>query len=700
MKKSIAILLFFVSFGVYLKTLCPTITFADSGELITASYLLAIPHSPGSPLYCLLGKLFTLLPLGSVAYRVNLMSAFFASLSVVLVYLIVLLIQRQTSSTKDYPLSFSSHIAPVVGSLCLAFSKSFWSYALVAEIYAFKAFFLLLLVFILFKWFHAHHRQPIASRYYLYLFALIYGLSLSNHISMILFLPAFGYFILMIDRRLLFDFKKVILLLLFFFVGLALYLYLPIRSLANPALDWGNPENLQNFIWLVTGRQYQHRLFTLPASQLLRQLRTYLINLKIEFTWLPIFLGIFGLGSLFRKRGLFFFLLFIYLIDLVFNLGQAAPPAPVHFFLSSFLIFSLWIGYGLSSILVYVKKSTVSYLLPVFLLLPLISWQIHYDKVDQSNNYAAYDWAGNVLGVVEEKGIIVDQLPFPFWYLQYVEKRRPDVTTIASSLFSHPFPWYLEKVQAEHPELDIVSPVQKAENYVRYADYIYPVDLQTITGLIRGYQGSPTMRLAWLLSTVITGYVVEHNIGQVPIYTTLTNPEIREGCYLISRGPIYRIRNQRPQLTVTDPRIQYKSPVDFSGDLYLLGYDLSSRIIRPGGLLYLTYYWTKIKKSSLNKFKVLLIFTDACGRFSLEKGLPKFYECHLLAHGFPLDYESDQIIRESYFSLVPSELPAGTYYLWLIVQDLEEGRLLEPEESGLLRQEGFVRIGSLEVVGK
>ncbi|MQY69884.1 MAG: DUF2723 domain-containing protein [Firmicutes bacterium] len=94
MRALIPFLLFLVSFGVYLKTLCPTVYIGDSGELIAAAYTLGIPHPPGYPLYCLLGKLFTLLPFGTIAYRVNLMSAFFASLTIVLIYLIVLEIQN------------------------------------------------------------------------------------------------------------------------------------------------------------------------------------------------------------------------------------------------------------------------------------------------------------------------------------------------------------------------------------------------------------------------------------------------------------------------------------------------------------------------------------------------------------------------------------------------------------------------------
>ena len=85
------------SFLVYLATLAPTITWRndgmDGGDLISAAYTLGIPHPTGYPTYVLLARLFSFLPWGDVAYRVNLMSAVFASLTVLLVYAIVLHLQ-------------------------------------------------------------------------------------------------------------------------------------------------------------------------------------------------------------------------------------------------------------------------------------------------------------------------------------------------------------------------------------------------------------------------------------------------------------------------------------------------------------------------------------------------------------------------------------------------------------------------------
>src|SRR4030067_941608 len=91
----LSLLVFGLTFFVYLITLAPTVTFWDCGELIDSSYTLGIPHPPGSPLYVLIGRLFSLLPFGDqVAFRINLASAFFASLTAVIGFLTVVKLSK------------------------------------------------------------------------------------------------------------------------------------------------------------------------------------------------------------------------------------------------------------------------------------------------------------------------------------------------------------------------------------------------------------------------------------------------------------------------------------------------------------------------------------------------------------------------------------------------------------------------------
>src|SRR3989338_11332969 len=134
-KKLSAVFIFLFTFIIYLLTLAPSITSEDSGDFINCAHKLTIAHPTGYPLYCFTGKLFTLLPIKTVAYRVNLMSAFFASLTSIFVFLII------TKLLKN-------NVIAIASALLFAFSNSIWSQAVIAEVYSLNIFFFSVLMYI------------------------------------------------------------------------------------------------------------------------------------------------------------------------------------------------------------------------------------------------------------------------------------------------------------------------------------------------------------------------------------------------------------------------------------------------------------------------------------------------------------------------------------------------------------------------
>ena len=95
MKKSKIYLLiglgfFVITSAIYIFALCPTIHPRDNPDILTAAITLGIPHSPGYPLFTMLGHLFSKIPLGTLPWRVNLMSAIFSAASVLVLYFIIL----------------------------------------------------------------------------------------------------------------------------------------------------------------------------------------------------------------------------------------------------------------------------------------------------------------------------------------------------------------------------------------------------------------------------------------------------------------------------------------------------------------------------------------------------------------------------------------------------------------------------------
>jgi len=485
-----AIFLFLLSFGVYFETLAPTVTAGDSGELIAACYTLGIPHPPGYPLYCLLGRLFTFLPFGSIAYRVNLMSAFFASLTVVLVYLIILKIQVNGSTGKlanrQTGQPFACHIPALSASLLLAFSKSFWSQAVVAKFYTLNAFFLALSIFILLKWKEflptpnspSGISSPLGTRgelptpnstRYLYLFALIYGLSLTTHYIMGLFAPAFILFILWTRPRIIKEAKTLFFILGLFLLPLTVYLYLPLRSLQNPPIDWGNPENWPNFLAHIRRLQYHGLEFAkkIPLKDKGLFISDFLRRLSHQFTFFLAWLGLIGIWRLFKKDKRFFSLsLLIFFSN---SLGLISllhfpynPQTSFEFsvlYLPAYLIFSLWMGYGMKYLLKRGKeinrridfggKSIYRYVTSLLILsLPLLPLSRNYFYNDRSRHYIAYDYGMNILKTLEKDSILFaegDNIIFPLAYLQIVEHKCRDVTiydrnrNLFENIYGRPF---------------------------------------------------------------------------------------------------------------------------------------------------------------------------------------------------------------------------------------------------------------------
>ncbi|MBI4382435.1 MAG: DUF2723 domain-containing protein [Nitrospinae bacterium] len=254
---------------------------------------MGISHPAGFPVYNLLAKAFTFVPLGSVAFKVNLFSATAACLALGCLYWTAVRFLVFLDKRED-PGRFAGPALLAAGYL--AVSKPFWFNASVAEVYSLHAFFVALLVLLFLYW-----REKGDFRY-LYAAALVYGLSSGNHATVAFFLPAvlvlfFSWTPGMVRRGAGqtpggavgsgnapvhamdlnppsspfdkggmggFDNGKKIMALvgrhlgvcvLFFLIGFSVYAYLPVRSHAEPSFDWGNPETAAGFLYQITDRK-------------------------------------------------------------------------------------------------------------------------------------------------------------------------------------------------------------------------------------------------------------------------------------------------------------------------------------------------------------------------------------------------------------------------------------------------------------
>ncbi|MGA7161342.1 MAG: DUF2723 domain-containing protein [Bacteroidota bacterium] len=177
---------FLVSLVVYIKTLSDTVVFWDVGEFIAATYLLQVPHPPGSPLFLIIAKIFAMLPTAhDPAVRVHLVSPFASAFTAMLLYLcivrLILLWKETPSNVAD---RLAVYGASAVGALSLAFSPTFWFNAEEAEVYGMSMLFVGLITYLSLRW--NELADDDGNEKYILLISYIIGLSIGVHLLSLL----------------------------------------------------------------------------------------------------------------------------------------------------------------------------------------------------------------------------------------------------------------------------------------------------------------------------------------------------------------------------------------------------------------------------------------------------------------------------------------------------------------------------------
>ncbi len=197
-----------VSFIIYYATMARTVSFWDCGEFVAVSHTLGVPHPPGSPLYLLLGRIFSMVPFNpDVAYRINVTSVLFSAIAVMLLYLIVVKVithwRGEVRNTSDAITAFG---AAMIGALTFAFSDSHWFNAVEAEVYALSTFFTAIVVWLVLHW--SERADKAGNERYILIIAYMIGLATGLHLLNLLALPFIALIIYF--RKQEFDWKSFI----------------------------------------------------------------------------------------------------------------------------------------------------------------------------------------------------------------------------------------------------------------------------------------------------------------------------------------------------------------------------------------------------------------------------------------------------------------------------------------------------------
>jgi len=500
-------LVFFVSLVVYCWTLAPTVTLVDSGELIVAAYFLGIAHPPGFPLYILLAHLASVVPIGSVAVRINFASALFAALAAAMLSLVlaeILITPSDAAVLKHQPkkkigqrskkISPGNSYAetkdrngnalvvfPALGSgLLIAFSRTLWSYATIAEVYTLNTLLILIIVFLVLRWrrrlIERRHgiansgrgRTPVIRDYdaLLYTAAVMFGLALGvHHVTVALILPALALLVYRTEGLRFFKSRRFVYAALFS-VGalLTVYSYLPLAALRSPVINWGDPRSL-GAIWRhISGAQYQ-TFFSFQPKIVGQHLADFAELTLREFGpfWLPmaLLLAAAGFASAFKhSRTIFWFLALVAVFDAAYAVSYDIAEDKDAYYLPSFVSIAIAAGFGLRWLLqgnlfgwLVIKRRQVLTLLPL-LVVPAVALAANWPFNNRNHYFIARDYVANIQNTIEPNGLLLTldwQVVSPMLYVREVEQSRRDLKVVDVQLLRRS--WYFDYLRRAYPGL-------------------------------------------------------------------------------------------------------------------------------------------------------------------------------------------------------------------------------------------------------
>lgn len=401
---AVALAVFAFALIMYALTVQNTVPFWDAGEFIATSYVLGIPHPPGTPLYVLIGRLCTLVPIGDIATRVNFLSSLASAFAVLLTYLIIVKLTSAMWKPGSRSEKWVGYVGGVVGAVFMAFSTSFWDSAVEAEVYNISSAGMLLCVWMALRW---RERLDEDKSYMPLLFIAYIGfLAIGIHLGTLLAVPPIVLFVLLVRCRpivvvgyvwamialglLALGFSVIGTAALAFLVvfvilsgqlrrfawrnlsftaiavalailGVSVHLYLLIRAGLNPPINEADPSNLDALWKVLTRDQYK------PASPFDRRadfwfqlnhmyiryfLDQFKTGLPIHGALVPIVVGALGaVGQALKDKKGFVLMMSLFLITsigLVIYLNFTADEVRErdYFFIASYHLFCVWIGIG------------------------------------------------------------------------------------------------------------------------------------------------------------------------------------------------------------------------------------------------------------------------------------------------------------------------------------------------------------------
>jgi hypothetical protein len=417
--------------AVYVRTLAPTVAGGDSGELITAAYTLGVPHPPGYPLYTLLAKLFTLIQIGTIAWRVNLFSAVCGAGAATLLFLAV---ARWSGSVW----------AALASASLFAFSPRVWPHAVTAEVFALNNLFIAGIVYLTLR-FSEESSTPGAAgikRRRVFACGLFFwmGLGLTNHHTLIFYALPAAIFVLM-DA----DLRRPRLIGVFALcglVGLLPYIYIPIASARIPFMSWGDQTTVTGFLDHLLRREYGTFRLGIQehGADLTDRLAAYTSGTFSDLLWIGPILAVAGLVVSLRRASMALawcwaaaFLFYLITFNSLAN-GSLEPGVSRfvegRFWQQPHLLLCIFAGLGLVAIGQRLGSAARWALPVVAVAIAVAQPAINFREQDKSGSVEIHEFLKAILDSTPPRTLLLETGDYTFHglrYMQTVEQYRTDV---------------------------------------------------------------------------------------------------------------------------------------------------------------------------------------------------------------------------------------------------------------------------------
>jgi hypothetical protein len=441
-----AIAVFAVALVVYVRTLLPGVSVGDWAEMQWIPAQLGIPHPTGYPLYILLGKAFSLLPIGSLAFRAELLSAVAAAGAAGAAVLIAARLGARP-------------VIALAAGLSLAATGELWLEATYSEMNGLHLLLMAAVIHRAIVW-RAERRDRD-----LQLGALLAGLSISNHLLALTVVPIVILFVL-VDARTRLRQRPILIaqaagLVL---VGLSPYLFLPIRGLFGPPSVYGRFLTWDGISGLVTGADLRHQMHFTSAANLVAAwddvpgvLAQFIDRAN------PVFVvgGLIGAGiQAVRDRWLAAMLGLIVAVNIFLFANYVGDLD--HYLLVTWLAFAIWLALALEAAAGWLERHVANGAIArrapiVALVLPIALLTANWATYDESGNHVGEDFAQAVVAALPRDAVLLT-----YWdaltnlgYVHCVEGVRPDVAfrsfDVAARVVCDPVDGSLEDVARSRP---------------------------------------------------------------------------------------------------------------------------------------------------------------------------------------------------------------------------------------------------------